>query len=418
MESGLYETLVARGLLVPHEEVPLGPSDQEAYRVLRPDPLAFVSYPYEWCPGQLRAASILTLDVLEAALQHGLVLKDASAFNVQFIGSRPVLVDTLSFKIYQEGRPWVAYRQFCEHFLAPLALACTLDPRVMGLMRSHLDGVPLPLASALLPARTWLRFGLLTHVHLHARAQASLGDATKAARRATLSRQSLVALVDSLRRTCHGLRHVPRRSDWSDYEATCNYSTESRDQKAAVVQQFLDRTRPRLVLDLGANTGTFSRLATAGGAVVAAIDGDAEAVEANFARARAERDERLLPLVMDLANPSPGLGWDGCERQSLAQRGPADAVLALALVHHLALGHNVPLSMIAAWLARLGHSAVIEFAPKDDPQAQRLLAVRDDVFDRYDRPNLEEALRRNFAIDEVVELKGSGRVLYCCGPRV
>ncbi len=417
MASGLYEKLVAGGQLVRHEEVPLGPTDEGAYRVLRPELLAFISYPYEWCAGQLRAAALLTLDVMRTALDYGMVLKDASAYNVQFVGSRPVLVDTLSFEVYEEGRPWVAYRQFCEHFLAPLALACVRDPRTLGLLRAHIDGIPLPLASALLPAITWMRFGLLTHIHLHARAQARLGHETKAATRATLSKHSLMALIDSLRRTVDVLRRPTRPSDWSDYEATCSYSAESREQKAEVVRRFLEGARAKLVLDLGANTGAFSLLAAGAGAFVVSIDGDSEVVAANFKRLGDARDERILPLVMDLANPSPGLGWDGRERKSLVDRGPADALLALALVHHLALGNNIPLPMVAAWLARLAPRALVEFVPKDDPQSQRLLAVREDVFDRYDRGHMEEALRTHFTIEAAVELSGSGRVLYCCGPR-
>ncbi|MBP6704314.1 MAG: class I SAM-dependent methyltransferase [Vicinamibacteria bacterium] len=417
MGSGLYEKLVAGGQLVAHEEVSLGLADQGAYRVLRPQALAFISYPYEWCAGQLRAAALLTLDVMRTALDHGLVLKDASAYNVQFVGSRPVLVDTLSFEAYEEGRPWVAYRQFCEHFLAPLALACAGDPRALGLLRAHIDGVPLPLASALLPGTTWLRFGLLTHVHLHARAQARLGDETKAATRATLSKHSLLALIDSLRRTIDVLLRPTRPSDWSDYEATCSYSAESRRQKTDVVRRFLEAAGAKLVLDLGANTGAFSRLAAEAGAFVVSIDGDPEVVAANFKHLGAARDERILPLVMDLSNPSPGLGWDGRERKSLADRGPADALLALALVHHLALGNNVPLPMVAAWLARLAPRALVEFVPKEDPQSQRLLAVREDVFDRYDRGHMEEALAKHFTIESATQLSGSGRVLYICGPR-
>jgi SAM-dependent methyltransferase len=232
-----------------------------------------------------------------------------------------------------------------------------------------------------------------------------------------MSRHALRALVDSLRRTVDGLRRPSRRSDWSDYETTCSYTTAARDQKAAAVQRFLEGARPALMLDLGANTGWFSRLGTAAGAYVVSIDGDPEVVEASYARAAAAGDRRLLPLVMDLANPSPGLGWDGRERRALADRGPADAVMALALVHHLAIAGNVPLPMVASWLARLGSRALVEFVPKDDPQSRRLLAVREDVFDRYDRTSLEEALRCHFTIEWAAPLSESGRVLYACGPR-
>ncbi|MET0552305.1 MAG: SAM-dependent methyltransferase [Vicinamibacteria bacterium] len=417
MSSGLYEALVADGRLVAHEEVAAGAADAGAYRILRPKAIPFISYPYEWSPGQLRAAALLTLDVMQAALQRDLVLKDASAFNVQFVGSRPLLIDTASFESYAEGTPWVAYRQFCEHFLAPLALACGRDPRTSGLLRAHIDGIPLPLASRLLPGRSWLRFGLLSHVHLHARAQKRLGGATAAAARATMSRHALLALVDSLRRTVDGLRRPSRRSDWSDYETTCNYTAAAREQKASAVRRFLGEERPRLVLDLGANTGWFSELGTSAGAYVVSIDGDVEVVEASYARAAATGDRRLLPLVMDLSNPSPGLGWDGRERRALAERGPVDAVMALALVHHLAIAGNVPLPMIASWLARLGRRALVEFVPKDDPQSRRLLAVREDVFDRYDQAGLEEALRSHFTIEWAAPLAESGRVLYACGPR-
>jgi SAM-dependent methyltransferase len=326
-------------------------------------------------------------------------------------------VDTLSFEEYREGEPWIAYRQFCEHFLAPLALAVKRDARLLGLMRAHLDGIPLDLASRLLPPRTWLRFGLLSHLHLHARAQVGLADASATAAKVSVSRRALLGLVESLQASISRLTARPAASHWTHYQSTCTYTGEAVDQKAAFVRRCLEAARPRLVFDLGANTGAFSHLADEAGAFVVSIDSDPEVVERSYARARAQRDERLLPLVIDLTNPSPGLGWDGGERRSLGARGRADVVLALALIHHLALRHNVPLPMIASWLARLGRRAIIEFVPKEDAQSQRLIALRRDATHPYDRPTLEAALAPHFSIEESMELAGSGRLLYWCTGR-
>ena len=408
--SGLYDELAAAGRIVRHEEVAAG-ADPAAHRVLRPEPLPFVSYPYEWSFSQLRDAALLTLDLLEAALARGLVLKDASAFNIQFAGVRPLLVDTLSFEIHEEGAPWTAYRQFCEHFLAPLALAAWRDVRLIGLLRAHLDGIPLDLASALLPRRTWARPGLLAHVHLHARAQSRYADRAPA-RRPTVGRQALRALADSLRGTVGGLRAPSGPSTWSDYETTHDYSPAAEARKEQVVGGWLRGLRPRVVWDLGANVGRFGALAHEAGAYVVSLDADPAVVERAYARARDERRERLLPLLMDLANPTPGLGWDGRERDSLEARGPADAVLALALVHHLCLGRNVPLPHLARWLARIGRAAIVEFVPKDDPQARRLLRSRRDVFADYDEAAFERALGAHFDVTGRERLPESGRTLY------
>lgn len=409
--SGLYAELVEAGLLVPHEEVAVE-GHAEAYRVLRPQPVEFVSYPYEWAFSALRDAALLTLDVTERALRRGLVLKDASAFNVQFRGSLPVFIDTLSFEGRREGEPWIAYRQFCEHFVAPLALMARRDARLSGLWRAHLDGVPLDLASLLLPRSTWLRFGLLTHLHLHARSQAFYADRPVPSRRVAVSQTSLLALLDSLRRTVRALLPREAPSEWADYERTHAYAEESQRAKEQVVARWLERLRPRQVWDLGANVGRFSRIAASGGAYVVSFDVDPAVVEEAYRRGRFESRRDLLPLVLDLANPSPGLGWEGRERDPLEARGPADALLALALVHHLAIGRNVPLPRIAAWMARLGRSAIVEFVPKDDPQTRRLLRSRRDVFAGYTREGFEAAFSSAFSLEASEELPGSGRVLY------
>jgi len=419
MGSGLYDALTEGGMLVRHREVAppfSGPGAGAAYRVLRPELVPFVSYPCEWCFAQLRDAALLTLRIQDAALDHGMTLKDASAFNVQFAGGAPVLIDTLSFERYRPGEPWIAYRQFCQHFLAPLLLMSTVDARLAGLARAHLDGIPLDLASRLLPRGSWLRPGVMLHVHLHARSLARHGDTAldASSRTLTVSLTALRGLVDSLRSTIQGLRWTPSRSEWSDYVGTRRYSAQAVDAKAALVRAYLASIdpAPRMVWDLGANTGEFSRVAAETGARVVAFDVDPAAVERNYLAAREETGTAILPLVLDLANPTPGLGWAGEERSSWMARGPADVVMALALLHHLAIGNNVPLDSVARLLAAAGRMLIIEWVPKEDEQVQRLLRSRRDVFPGYTREGFEAAFATRFRTLRADPIQGSGRWMY------
>ncbi|HEX9596952.1 MAG TPA: hypothetical protein VF982_08755, partial [Anaerolineales bacterium] len=251
VQGGLKEDLFRRGWLIPHEEVEEPPWSPGAYRVLRPQRIPFVSYPYEWCFSQWKEAGLLTLQIQRKALEHGMSLKDASAFNVQFLEGRPVFVDTLSFERWREGEPWVAYRQFCQHFLAPLALMSRRDVRLGQLFRTHLDGVPLDLASALLPARTRLRLPLLFHLHLHAGAQKKFSDTAVKRGNRSMSRAAHLGLVDSLEKALRSLDWSPRGTEWAEYYEDTNYSLAGVEHKKKVVQEFLDQVRPTMVWDLG-----------------------------------------------------------------------------------------------------------------------------------------------------------------------
>ena len=419
MSSGFYTAAVDRGLLIAHEEVDRSAGSDGAYKVLRPVQLDFVSYPYEWSFSQLQDAGILTIELQKLAIEHGMSLRDSSAYNVQFHGGKPIFIDTLSFEPYQEGRPWVAYQQFCKHFLAPLALMAHTHIELRRLLRVNIDGVPLDVASAALPGRTRFRPALLIHIHLHARAQSRHSDTRESAERAntaTVSRNAMVGLVGSLGSAVKKLEWAPSGTEWGDYYEDTNYSDDASYNKALIVGAMIDRVAPSQVWDLGGNTGVYSRLASDRGISTVSFDIDPAAVEKNYRRVRAQSEERILPLVMDLTNPSPGLGWASQERSSLAERGPVDLVLALALVHHLAISNNVPLEMVASMLASLGRHVVIEFVPKSDSQIQRLLATREDIFPDYDEAGLEVAFRRHFALVDRKPVEGSDRTLYLFGP--
>ncbi|MDQ7782540.1 MAG: hypothetical protein RDU20_06665 [Desulfomonilaceae bacterium] len=420
--SGLYDELVKRQLLIPHEEMPRNAAQSAGhYLTILPERIPFVSYPYEWCFSQLKAAAAATLEIQHLCLQHDMTLKDCSAYNMQFRAGKPVLIDTLSFDRYAEGRPWAAYRQFCQHFLAPLALMSYTDVRLNQLSRIYIDGCPLDLAAALLPLRTWLRMSVLLHIHVHAKSQRyfstgverHLGSEPKpGSSRRRMSRKALLGLIDQLMTAVQKFTWSPKGTQWADYYDETNYSDGAFEQKRETVRRLLERSAPGMVWDLGANTGLFSRIAGKLGRDTVAFDMDPAAVERNYLECLKRGETGILPLVMDLTNPSAGTGWENRERMSLAERGPAGTCLALALVHHLAISNNVPFDRIAAFFSTICRDLIIEFVPKSDSQVQRLLSAREDIFPGYARDVFETEFSRNFHMHETIELPESGRVIY------
>lgn len=413
MESGLYQTLVDAGLIVPHEEVSLDLAETEnAYKVIKPRQIDFISYPYEWCFSQLKDAALTTLAIQKKAFQFGMTLKDSTAYNIQFIGARPVLIDTLSFEKYTPGQPWDAYQQFCRHFLAPLAMASYTDIRLTQLSRINIDGVPLDLASKLLPFKTHFKPSILLHIHKHAKVQINYSDRQVDAKARKISSFGFRAIIDSLESAAGKLKWQPVGTEWGDYYDATNYSEDAMGEKEKLVADFLAPIKPTTTWDLGANTGIFSRIASRAGSKTVAFDIDPAAVEKNYLQAKANNQTDILPLVLDLTNPSSAIGFDHAERMSIAQRGPVDAILALALIHHLAISNNLPLEKIARSFASLTKNLIIEFVPKEDSQVKRLLATREDIFPNYDKEGFEIAFSKHFEMIRSENIKETNRTLY------
>jgi ribosomal protein L11 methylase PrmA len=413
ISSGLYNKLVANDLLIPHREVQ-GPDDRkdDEYKIIQPELVPFISYPYEWCFSQLKDAALALIKIQHEALNYNMILKDASAYNVQFFKGRPVLIDTLSFEIYKENQPWIAYRQFCQHFLAPLSLMLSCDVRLGQLMRIYIDGLPLDLVSGLLPISTWFKHALLSHIHLHAKAQKRYEAKASARGSPKVSKHSLFALIHHLESAIADMQWQPAQTEWSDYYKDANYSNAAMNDKKRLVEKYLSESKPRTVWDLGANTGVFSRIATEKGADTIAFDVDSAAVEKNYEQMRDKKETKILPLCMDLTNPSPSIGWANEERLSFIERGPCDAALALALIHHLVISNNVPYSDIATFLSRLCRFLIIEFVPKSDSQVQRLLRTREDIFYHYSQDRFEAFFGDHFSILKRDKIVDTQRTLY------
>ena len=227
LSSGLYEDLVAAGLLIRHEELPRDAADPAlAYKVLRPERVEFISYPFEWCFGSsARRGSFASLEIQRLAALHGMTLKDCSGYNIQFHQGRPLLIDTLSFEI-DRGLAWTGYRQFCEHFLGPLALMSLVDHRLGGLNRAHVGGVPIDLAARLLPWHSRLRWGLGIHLHLHSLLQQRHGSQSSTKGSGRMKAPAQLGLVDSLQSTIRGLRWKPPRGEWQAYYDEHSYTPD------------------------------------------------------------------------------------------------------------------------------------------------------------------------------------------------
>jgi hypothetical protein len=412
-QSGLYENLVSAGFLLAHEEAPISTAqNNSAYRILKPEMIPFISYPYEWSFSQLKDAAMLTLEVQKSALKKGMMLKDSSSFNIQFLRGKPVLIDTLSFERYEEGTPWIAYRQFCQHFLAPLALMSKKDVRLNHLFKIYIDGVPLDLASELLPFGTRLNPSLLTHIHFHAKSQKHYADKPVVKKNYRISLFQLRALIDSLESAIHSLDWRPEGTEWGSYYESTNYSQTASDQKKSIVESYLKETGARTLWDLGANTGIFSRIGSSLGIETISFDVDPAAVEKNYREMKLRKETHLLPLLNDLTNPSPAIGFENKERMSLEERGPADAAFALALIHHLAISNNLPLHRISEYFSRLCKWLIIEFVPKSDSQVQRLLLTREDIFPDYVQSAFEEEFTKHFHFRQSTKITDSERTLY------
>ena len=413
--SGLYDDLLKIGRIIPHVDSDVSPIDPEqSYKVIQPELIPFTSYPYEWSFSQLKEAALTTLSIQERSLKVGMSLKDASAYNIQFHKGKALLIDTLSFESYKTGQPWAAYKQFCQHFLAPLALMAKKDIRLIQLMRIYIDGIPLDIASKLLPSKTKINLGLMIHLHLHAKAQQRFADIPLgiSKQKKEISQQALLGLIGSLKNTIKKLTWKPAGTEWGNYYEITNYTDAGFLHKKDLITDWIKDIKPKDVWDLGANNGVFSRLASEEGAFTVSFDIDPAAVEQNYRQVKKEKEINLLPLVLDLTNPSPAIGWQNQERDSLIERAPVEMVFALALIHHMTISNNVPFNMLANFFQSLGKWLIIEFIPKSDSQVQKLLQSRVDIFDQYNRKDFESIFQEHYKIRKKEQIQESERYLY------
>ncbi len=415
-----FEKLTREGQLVRTHKV----TDRTAFpeldtkwvAVLKHEAVPFISYPYEWPFRMLKDAALLQLDLTLAAIDEGMTLKDATPFNVQWVGSRPTFIDIGSFTAYNSGDPWAGYRQFCSQFLYPLFLQAYKSVAYHPWLRGSLEGIEARELSSLMSIRDYIRPGVLAHVYLQAKAQSRYEgadrDVKKDLRTAGFGAGLIKNNLKRLRRLVEQLQWSPPRSVWSEYAKEHSYEDADLRRKHDFVRRILARRRWSLVWDIGCNTGTYSRLSAEHAEYVLALDGDQLALDRLYSELKQEGCQQVLPLLVDMADPTPGLGWKGLEHRQLGDRGRPDLILVLAFIHHLIIGRNIPLGELVEWLAHFGADLVVEFVGLDDPMVKRLLRNRTGQSIDYSAEAFELALKEHFGSVTQETLDSGNRTLY------
>lgn len=408
MNSGLYEELVQKGYLISHQETE---NFTDCYKTIKPQKV-FITYPYEWCFSQLKDAALLTLKIQQTAMKYNMSLKDANAFNVQFFKGNPIFIDTTSFERYKDNTVWYAYNQFCCQFAAPLALMSKVDIGLSSLFLKDIDGINLKLASKLLPRRTFFDLSLFKHIHLHSFFQNQYSD-TKQKININFSKLQMEFLISDLQKTILNIKMQKQKSEWGEYYGNTNYSPDSFAEKIRILENYKQKIPCSRIADFGANSGRFSRIFKDKAEIILACDIDNEAVEKNYMQVKDVNETNILPLLVDICNPSPAIGWANCERFSLFERiKNIDTILALALIHHLTIGKNLPFEKIAQTFSFLTEYLVIEFVEKNDSQVQKLLKNREDIFFDYTQQNFEDSFKIFFEIIDRQPITDTKRILY------
>lgn len=405
LQSGLYEKLIAEKALVAHEEVstPIADADMH-YKTLRPELLPFISYPYEWSFDQLKDAALLTLSITKTAIEHGMILKDATAYNVSFKKGQPIFIDTLSFETYNPELPWIAYRQFCQHFLYPLFLEHYCKIPAIQLLSVHLDGIPAAFAAPLMPWKAKWNLG----VRLHLLLQQSVSGNGKG-RTIQFSKQKMLQLLSHLESVVRSLKAgYPEQTTWNNYYEETILGKDYLHAKAAIMKNWLSSFSGKTIVDFGANDGYFSQLAASYCEEVIAADFDASCIN----RAYLQHQPNIYPIVLDLTNPSPAIGFNNEERSKLSDRVNPQLSFALALVHHLAIAKNIPLASIASFFHSFEGDLIIEWVPKSDEKVKQLLSNREDIFDLYTQAQFELQFANYYTIEKSAIVPGTDRILY------
>lgn len=419
-----YQKYLDQGQLVASEfvaseEVPLPEHIRQQWAgFLEHERIPVISYPYEWTFGMFRDAAMLQLDLVEAAIQEGMTLKDASPYNIQFFAGKPVFIDIPSFETLPVGTPWVGYRQFCEMFLFPLMLQAYKGIHIQPMMRAGIDGVNLQTAARMFSFRDRFRSGVLTHVWLQAKLDSRYGNTQKNVRTdlksAGFNKELILANVRKLRKLLAKLDWQGEGSEWGSYDAFHNYSESDHELKESFIEDCVKASQANVVWDIGCNTGQFSKIAARHAPLVLAMDLDHFAVERLYREIMEKDLGGILPLVQNIADPSPNWGWRNRERVDLQTRAQPDLLLCLALIHHVVISANVPMAEFVDSLSDLSDQLVIEYVSRSDDKVKALLRNKEDKYSDYSREGLENELSRHYEILKRQELESGNRYLYWC----
>ena len=413
-KSGFYQKAMQHGLLIPHTE---SKSEKDSIELI-PEEIPFISYPYEWSFNQLKDAALHTLKLQKYAVNNGFVLKDASAFNIAFHHGKTIFIDTLSFDFYTQDSPWKAFKMFVQHFLSPLVLAYYHGASILKLLQTHIDGIPLSLTSSLLPWKSKLSPMIYTNIHLLAKAELKYINQTgKKFNEVKVKKERHLNHLDALYSFIQGLK-INQQTEWGNYYDNIHYNDTSLTFKKNQISEWVSYLGVKTVVDVGGNDGTMVRSFHNNLDFAIVGDIDENAVDLNYQKIKEQMGSNIIPLLLDILQPTPALGFNSKERFSIIKRlsklNP-DLTLALALVHHISLSGNVPFLKTAEFFARFSNYLIIEFPNRDDDMVQLLLNQKRDFknhFDFYSVENFEKDFGVFFEIKKRVPIPKSNRILY------
>jgi ribosomal protein L11 methylase PrmA len=416
--SGLKDLLIKRKLLIDFQESPF--SINSSWKTLEVEKLNYISYPYEWSFSQFKEAAILTLEIQLECLKHGMILKDSSAFNIQFKDGSPIFIDLLSFEIYEDGMPWNGYKQFITHFYSPLILMSKIDLQSNQFLKVHLDGIPLELTTKLLPYSSIVHPNILINLFAHnylEKKYANTHNNKKLRQKfkngsSLINKASIIRHAESLKAFISELKNSQTKSEWGQYYDDTNYSEAGFNVKQDIVTKIIHNFNPKSILDLGSNNGTFSRIVAKSVDYVISADIDPIAVNSNYLTNKKMGVKNIHPIVLDLSNPTASLGWSNTERASFLDRSKVDMALCLALIHHICISNNIPFLYFAKFLKNIAPIAIIEFVPKEDSQVQRLLSSRKDIFKDYNKVQFVESFMSLYTHHEEITIDDSNRTMH------
>jgi hypothetical protein len=412
INSGCYHYLSEKGLLIPHEQIGQNiTGDPDYYTTLKLEKVSFISYSYEWSFDMMKDAALLTLNLVKKALDYGMILKDATPFNIQWHQGRLIFIDTLSFEKYEEV-PWVAYRQFCENFLGPLLIMHYSKMPLHQLQLAWPDGIPLAIIKSLLPKRS--RFSLHTYLHIHLHAKISFNSKGNNKPVQHFSKQKLTNLLSSLETLISKLKLREQKSTWLAYYEEASQRNNYLDEKKKIIGKWLDnlKTVVNSAADIGANEGEFSELLAEKNIPSLAADFDPFCINRLYLAIKKTGEKNIQPMIFDFATPAPAIGVNNEERNSFLGRANVDIVLALSLIHHLVIGKSIPFRSVADFFHRITKYLIIEFVPLHDEKVQFMLKQKSVSFTAYDEEHFESSFTRRFNIVEKENIPDTNRTLY------
>jgi len=419
-EKNIFKESIDKGFLIDFEilDKDQHPDSLKDYNIiLKAQKISFISYPYEWTFNQLKDAAIHHLNFQIFLLKLNCVLRDASAFNIQFYKGKPVFIDIMSLEEYKNGEYWSGYKQFCENFLNPLLLGHLKNIKHNDLFRGSIEGLDTVLLNKLLSFKDKISFNIFTHVVLQSKFLQQDINNPKATREKKnklkkFKKTSYLYMLNQLKTWISKLKLKENKSIWGKYEKCNTYTEKSLSEKEKIVSQFVKKIQPNKLIDLGCNNGQFCKIALENGAKeVVGVDFDINAIS-NTYRMSKKDNFNLLPLFIDLSNPSPNQGWRQLERQGFKERFKCDAAIALAIEHHLIIGKNVPIDEFIDWIIDFGKFGLLEFIPKEDETIKDMLSTKEDIYFDYSQKNFEKELSKKANIINTYTLADSKRILY------